>query len=106
MEWCIEIFLQPPNRQALSFEVDFQIQQAIVALRRSSILIHGASRFGDGASTIVLKRDSNLSAALGALDRVGIRISHFVARGPTSTCQELKNSLPSLEHDQKKPTLR
>jgi len=33
----MQIFLRPPNPEALSFEVDFQIQQAIVALRRSSI---------------------------------------------------------------------
>ena len=31
----MQIFLRPPNPEALSFEVDFQIQQAIVALRRS-----------------------------------------------------------------------
>jgi len=29
----MQIFLQPPSPEALSFEVDFHIQQAIVALR-------------------------------------------------------------------------
>ena len=81
----MEIFLQPPNPDALSFEVDFQIQQAIVALRKSSIPIHGASRIGDGLSAIVLKRDADVSAALAALERAHIRISHFVTQRHNST---------------------
>lgn len=81
----MEIFLQPPNPEALSFEVDFQIQQAIVALQKSSIAIHGASRFGDGLSAIVLKRDADVSAALAALERAHIRISHFVTQRHNST---------------------
>jgi hypothetical protein len=72
----MEIFLQPPNPEALSFEVDFQIQQAIVALRQSSVAIHGASRLG--RSAILLTRDSDVSTAMGALERAHIRISHFV----------------------------
>ena len=80
----MQIFLQPPNPEALSFEVDFQIQQAIVALRRSSIIIRGAGRFGDGLSAIVLQRDTDVSTALATLELAGIRISHFVTLGPTS----------------------
>ena len=79
------IFLQPPNPEALSFEVDFQIQQAIAALRRSSIRIQGAGRFGEGLSAIVLQRDTDASTALAALERAGIRISHFVTLAPTSS---------------------
>ena len=63
----MQIFLRPPNPEALSFEVDFRIQQAIVALRRSSIMIHGAGRFGDGSSAIILKRDAGSPTALTAL---------------------------------------
>jgi hypothetical protein len=80
----MEIFLQPPNPEALSFEVDFQILQAIVALRESSIMILGASRLDDGLSAIVLQRDTDLSTALQALQSAGIRISHFVALGSPS----------------------
>jgi len=79
----MQIFLRPPNPEALSFEVDFQIQQAIVALRRSSIMIHGAGRFGDGSSAIILKRDADGPTALTALGRAGLRISHIVTRDPT-----------------------
>jgi hypothetical protein len=81
----MQIFLQPPSPEALSFEVDFQIQQAIVALRRSSIMIHGVGRFGDGLSAIVLKRDTDVPKALATLESAGIRASHFVAQGPTSS---------------------
>jgi hypothetical protein len=81
----MEIFLEPPNPEALSFEVDFQIQQAIVALRRSSVAIYGATRFGDGLSAIVLKRDADVSAALAALERAHIRISHLVTQRHNST---------------------
>ena len=80
----MEIFLQPPNPEALSFEVDFQIQQAIVALRRSSIAIHGAGRFGDGRSAIVLKHDADVPIALGALEHAHIRVSHFVMQRSNS----------------------
>ena len=74
----MEIFLQPPNPEALSFEVDFQIQQVIVALRHSSIEIHGAGRFGDSQAAIVLKHDADVSVALEALEHAHIRVSHFV----------------------------
>ena len=79
----MQIFLQPPNPEALSFEVDFQMQQAIVALRRSAIRIHGAGRFGDGSSAIILKRDADGPTALTALEQAGLRISHIVTRDPT-----------------------
>jgi hypothetical protein len=81
----MQIFLQPPNPQALSFEIDFQIQKAIVVLRRSSITIRGAGRFGDGLSAIVLQRDHDVSNALAALELAGIRISHFVTLGQNSS---------------------
>jgi hypothetical protein len=74
----MEIFLQPPNPDALSFEIDFQSQQAIVALRRSSVAIHGASRFEDGRSVIVFKHDAEAAAALEALERAHVRVSHFI----------------------------
>ena len=80
----MQIFLQPPNPEALSFEVDFQIQQAIVALRGSSVVIRGAGRFGGGQSAIILQRDTDVSRALAALQMAGIRISHFVTRSSTS----------------------
>jgi hypothetical protein len=80
----MEIFLQPPSSEALSFEVDFQIQQAIVALRQSSLAIHGAGRFGDGRAAIVLKHDADVPAALGALEHAHIRISHFVMQRSNS----------------------
>lgn len=79
----MQIFLRPPNPEALSFEVDFQIQQAIVALRRSSIMIHGAGRFSDGSSAIILKRDADGPTALTALGQAGLIISHIVTRDPT-----------------------
>ena len=75
----MQIILEPPKPEAPSFEVDFQIQQAIVALRRSSITIRGAGRFGEGLSAIVLQRDADVSAALTALKLAGIRVSHCVA---------------------------
>jgi hypothetical protein len=79
----MQIFLRPPNPEALSFEVDFQIQQAIVALRRSAIRIHGAGRFGDGSSAVILKRDADVRAARAALERAGLRISRIATRDPT-----------------------
>jgi len=78
----MQIFLQPPNPEALSFEIDFQIQQAIAALRRSSIRIQGAGRFGDGLSGIVLQRDADLPAARAALEKAGIRVADFTTPGP------------------------
>ncbi len=75
----MENFLQPPNPEALSFEVDFQIQQAIVALRHSSVAIHGAGR-----AVIVLKHEADVSAALGALEHAHIRVSHFVMQRSNS----------------------
>jgi hypothetical protein len=78
----MQIFLQPPNPEALSFEVDFQIQQAIVALHGSSIMIRGAGRFGGGLSAIIIERDTDASTAIAALELAGIRISHFVTQGP------------------------
>jgi hypothetical protein len=86
----MQIFLQPPNPQALSFEVDFQIQKAIVALRRSSITIRGAGRFGDGLSAIVIQRDLDVSNAMAALELAGIRISHFVTLSWTSDQQAVE----------------
>jgi hypothetical protein len=80
----MQIFLQPPSPEALSFEVDFQIQRAIVALRACSITIRGAGRFGDGLSAIVLQRDIDVSSALATLELAGIRISHFVTLRRTS----------------------
>jgi len=80
----MQIFLQPPSPEALSFEIDFQIQQAIVALSGSSVMIGGAGRFSGGLSAIVLQRDTDVSPALAALQLAGIRISHFVTLGPPS----------------------
>jgi len=77
----MQIILEPPKPEAPSFEVDFQIQQAIVALRRSSITIRGAGRFGEGLSAIVLQRDADVSVALTALESAGIRVSHCVPPG-------------------------
>ncbi len=74
----MQIFLQPPNPEAPSFEVDFQIQQAIAALRRSCIVIQGAGRFGDGRSAITLQRDTDLTTVQAVLELARIRISHIV----------------------------
>jgi hypothetical protein len=89
----MQIFLQPPNPQALSFEVDFQIQQAIASLRRSSVAIYGAGRFGAGQSAIVLKHDTDVSVALAALERARIKISHFITLGQGSTGSQSLRSM-------------
>ncbi len=87
----MEIFLQPPNPEALSFEVDFQIQQAIVALRHSSIQIHGAGRFGDGQAAID-KHDADVPVALGALEHARMRVSHFVMQRSNSANRIVRSS--------------
>ena len=71
----MRILLQPPRPDALSFEVDFEIQKALVALHGYSIKIRGAGRFGDGAAAIVLQRENDAGAALAALKQAGIRAS-------------------------------
>jgi hypothetical protein len=71
----MRILLQPPRPDAPSFEVDFEIQKALVALHGYSIGIRGAGRFGDGAAAIVLQRDTDLTRALTALRKAGIRAS-------------------------------
>lgn len=71
----MRILLQPPRPDAPSFEVDFEIQKALVALHGSSIRIRGAGRFGDGVAAIVLQRDSDAGQALAALKEAGIRAS-------------------------------
>ena len=68
----MRILLQPPRADAPSFEVDFEIQKALVALHGYSIRIRGAGRFGDGAAAIVLQRDSDADRALSALRDAGI----------------------------------
>jgi len=69
----MRILLQPPRADAPSFEVDFEIQKALVALHSYSIRIRGAGRFGDGAAAIVLQRESDADRALSALRDAGIR---------------------------------
>ena len=69
----MRILLQPPRADAPSFEVDFEIQKALVALHGYSIRIRGAGRFGDGVAAIVLQRDSDAPRALSALRDAGIR---------------------------------
>ena len=80
----MQIFLQPPKAEAPSFEVDFQLQQAIAALRRSRIVILGAGRFG-GRSVVALQRDTDLPAARAALESARVRISHIDMPNPTSS---------------------
>jgi len=69
----MRILLQPPRPDAPSFEVDFEIQKALVALHTYSIRIRGAGRFGDGAAAIVLQREIDATLALDALRNAGIR---------------------------------
>jgi hypothetical protein len=69
----MRILLQPPRPDAPSFEVDFEIQKALVALHSYSIRIRGAGRFGDGAAAIVLQRETDADRALSALRDAGIR---------------------------------
>jgi len=69
----MRILLQPPRADAPSFEVDFEIQKALVALHDYSIRIRGAGRFGDGSAAIVLQRESDAPRALSALKDAGIR---------------------------------
>jgi hypothetical protein len=71
----MRILLQPPRPDAPSFEVDFEIQKALVALHGNSIKIRGAGRFGDGAAAIVLQRENDAARALAALRGAGIRAS-------------------------------
>jgi hypothetical protein len=71
----MRILLQPPRPDAPSFEVDFEIQKALVALHTYSIRIRGAGRFGDGAAAIVLQRENDATQALAALRNAGIRAS-------------------------------
>jgi hypothetical protein len=71
----MRILLQPPRPDAPSFEVDFEIQKALVALHGYSIKIRGAGRFGDGAAAIVLQRETDADRALAALKDAGIRAS-------------------------------
>ena len=69
----MRILLQPPRPDAPSFEVDFEIQKALVALHGYSIKIRGAGRFGNYSASILLERDGDADSALTALKRVGIR---------------------------------
>ena len=71
----MRILLHPPTPDAPSFEVDFEIQKALVALHQHSIKIRGAGRFGDGAAAIVLQRENEAGRALAALNSAGIRAS-------------------------------
>jgi hypothetical protein len=68
----MRILLQPPKPDSPTFEVDFQIQHAIVALHVSQVSIRGAGRFGDGEAAIILQRDLDLEAAVEALRLTGI----------------------------------
>jgi hypothetical protein len=68
----MRILLQPPRPDAPSFEVDFEIQKALVALHGYSIAIRGAGRF---AAAIVLQRETDAMRALAALKDAGIRAS-------------------------------
>ena len=61
----MRILLQPPRPDAPSFEVDFEIQKALVALHGYSIKIRGAGRFGDGAAAIVLQRETDADEGAG-----------------------------------------
>ena len=71
----MRILLDPPRPDARTFEVDHQIQTALVALHHSFIRIRGAGRFGDDGAAIVLERDTDADTALTALSRAGIRAS-------------------------------
>ena len=71
----MRILLQPPRPGASSFEVDFEIQKALIALRGYSIKIRGAGRFGDGTAAIVLQRETDTGRALAALKDAGVRAS-------------------------------
>jgi hypothetical protein len=71
----MRILLQTARPDAPSFEVDFEIQKALVALHGYSIKIRGAGRFGDGAAAIVLQREADADRALTALKDAGIRAS-------------------------------
>ena len=77
----MQILLQPPRLGAPSFEVDFEIQKALVALHGYSIKIGGAGRFGDGSAAIVLQRDNDAARALAALKEAGIRASSIPSKG-------------------------
>ena len=80
----MRILLDPPRPDARTFEVDHQIQTALVALHHSLIRIRGAGRFGDESAAIVLERDRDTDIALAALSRVGIRASVMVTREPNT----------------------
>ena len=71
----MRILLDPPRPDARTFEVDHQIQTALVALHHSLIRIRGAGRFGDDSAAIVLERDRDADIALAALNRAGIPAS-------------------------------
>ncbi len=71
----MQILLELPKPDAKTFEVDHQIQTALVALHRSLIRIRGAGRFGNGAAGIILERDADAEIAVAALKHAGIRAS-------------------------------
>ena len=71
----MRILLDPPRRDARTFEIDHQIQRAVAALYGALIRIRGAGRFGDGGAAIVLARDGDAEIALAALRHAGIRAS-------------------------------
>ena len=71
----VRILVQTPRPDAPSFEVDFEIQKALIALHEYSIKIRGAGRFGDGYASIVLQRDTDAALAIEALKEAGIRAS-------------------------------
>jgi len=86
----MQIFFGPPNPERYSFEGRFSSPAGDVALRRSSIMIHGAGRFGDGSSAIILKRDADGPTALTALDGPGLNIPHRDARSDFATVAKRK----------------
>jgi hypothetical protein len=70
----MRILLEAPNPDSPTFEVDHQIQKAIVALHDSQVGIRGAGRFG-GEAAIILKRNEDRARAVDALSRAGIQSS-------------------------------
>jgi len=85
----MKILLHPPRPDARTFEVDHQIQTALVALHHSLIRIHGAGRFGDDSAAIVLERDTDADLALAALNRAGIRASVIATPGQNTAANNI-----------------
>jgi hypothetical protein len=74
MGWIMRITIQPSADNGAESVVDLRLQRAFKVLHEAHIGTRGGGRFADASTAIVLPRETDVAAALAALNHLGASV--------------------------------